>query len=140
MSQIKEYNSRWLVTESTPSKKRKQRRFIWFLLFPVFLPHQAKAMSLFSWVLQPFERKAKKASLSPSLGVAFKNIKLDTNAETYSSISVTAFSLRCLINSAGFCARPRMAVFPAKPRHIAQTIVLFPVPFGPMITLSRGPG
>lgn len=69
-----------------------------------------------------------------------QRIKLNVTNSTYSSISMTAFSLRCLMNSAGFCARPRMAVFPASPRHIAQTMVLFPVPFGPIITFKRGPG
>ncbi len=51
-----------------------------------------------------------------------------------------ADALLCFINSAGFAARPRTLVLPASPRQIAQTTVLFPVPFGPIITLSRGPG
>ena len=39
--------------QATPSEKRKRCRFIGFLLFPIYLPHQVKvkAMSLFNWVL-----------------------------------------------------------------------------------------
>ena len=45
-----------------------------------------------------------------------------------------------LINSAADEARPKMLGLPPRPRQIAQTILLFPEPFGPIITFRCGPG
>lgn len=58
----------------------------------------------------------------------------------YNSISIVALFLPYLTKSQMFEARPKTAGFPVIPRHIAQTIVDFPVPFGPMITFRFGPG
>ncbi len=37
-------------------------------------------------------------------------------------------------------ALPNTIGFPVIPKHIAHTIVDFPVPFGPIMTLRFGPG
>ena len=62
----------YMLWSSHTKRTRKRHGFIGFLIFPVYLPDQtkAKATSLFNWVLDPFEQKATKMSLSRLFGVA----------------------------------------------------------------------
>lgn len=52
-----------------------------------------------------------------------------------SSISIVAIVFSCIMNVRASSARPRRGGWPPSPRHMAQRIVLFPVPFGPITTL-----
>lgn len=44
------------------------------------------------------------------------------------------------MKSARLDALPSTVGLPVMPKHIAHTIVDFPVPFGPIITFKFGPG
>ena len=56
-----------------------------------------------------------------------------------SSISISASDAPCLTNELSSFDLPRCSEDQPSPRQIAQTSVLFPVPFGPMIMFRLGP-
>lgn len=69
--------------------------------------------------------------------IKIPSLTLAVNIDTLIQNSAQKYDLTLLFTLSPL---PRTAVFPARPRQMAQTILDFPVPFAPTIMFKLGPG